>query len=171
MLKPFALAAIALGLSASFASFPAPATAQEVAVDGDWSAKLNRRVVVADHWTWTLRHIERRGDELRLTLKFRNNGTSARPIFLDANFASSVALIEPGGNVRHDLVAVEGISGEMLRVDRKRSASAVFAFAYPENARSVRFVSRWVTILMAGAGRVIEVDFDLQLPPPEAKPR
>ncbi len=136
--------------------------------DGDWHAYINRGVFKKRHFKWVLRAVERRGDTLTLRLAVKNNSTSARPLFLDADFKTTVALIDKATDKRFALLSAEGISGEIIRVGRKASREVAFIFRYPEGAASVRFTSIWLTMLMAGQASIIPVEFTVQIPPPEA---
>ena len=147
------------------------ATAQDIAPTQSWQAQINRMVYRAHHWTWTLRRLERRNDQLIVVLAFKNNGNNKRPILLDANYMESSVLTSVDGAGSYELISVEGISAEMSQVDRRSSQQSTFTFKYPQDYGEVRFSSRWLTMFMAnGAASVIDVNFDLELPPPQAKP-
>ncbi len=148
---------------------PTPSDAGVVEAVLTWQARINRTVHRAHHWSWILRRLERRNDKLIVGLAFKNNGNHRRPIFLDANFMNSSVLTGNDQNRTYGLISVDGISAEMTAVDRRSTRETVFIFDYPQDAKSVRFTSRWVTLLMAnGAATIIDVDFRLQIPPPEA---
>lgn len=136
--------------------------------DGDWRAYINRTVVTKRHFKWVLRAVERKADTLIVGMAVKNNATSARPLFLDENYKTTVALVDEANDKRFALLSAEGISEQIIRVGRKASKEITFVFRYPEGAASVRFTSMWLTMLMAGQASVIAVDFTVQIPPPEA---
>ena len=148
-----------------------PTSAQEIAPTQSWQAQVNRMVYRSHHWTWILRRVERRNDELIVVLAFKNNGTSRRPILLDANYMESSVLTSVDGAGSYELISVEGISEEISQVERRTSQTSTFTFKYPQDSSEVRFSSRWLTMLMAnGVASIIDVNFDLEIPPPQAKP-
>ncbi|MGI9334838.1 MAG: hypothetical protein ACR2RL_16970 [Gammaproteobacteria bacterium] len=170
MNKPWSKLA-GVSLFALSAGLPVPGVAADLAEATAWHARVNRPVHKAHHWTWTLRTIERREDRLVLALAFRNNGNNKRPILLDADFMNSVVLVDDAAQQAYKLVSVEGISAEMSQVARKRTGESVFVFEYPHQSTKVRFSSRWLTMFMAnGAASIIDVAFDVSIPPPGAKP-
>jgi hypothetical protein len=136
--------------------------------DGDWRAYINRTVVTKRHFKWVLRAVERKADTLIVGLAVKNNASSARPLFLDENYKTTVALVDKATDKRFALLSAEGISEQIIRVGRKASKEITFVFRYPEGAASVRFTSVWLTMLMGGQASVIPVDFTVQIPPPEA---
>ena len=150
----------------------AAASAQDTSgvPDGaDWRAEVNQRVVQSQHWSWVLRYVERKGETLTIGLAFRNNAVSNRPVFLDADFETTIVLVDDDTSESWPLLSVKGISEEVTRVDRKASREASFTFRYPQGAKSVRFNSIWITMIMMGAAAVIPVEFRLALPPPGAR--
>ncbi len=161
---------ICVAVAALIAPTGAVAAGADVAQagDDDWRAYINRAVVTKRHFKWVLRAVERHGDTLTLRLAVKNNASTARPLFLDANFKTTVALIDKATDKRFALLSAEGISGEIIRVGRKATREMTFVFRYPEGAASVRFTSMWLTMLMAGQASVIPVEFTVQIPPPEA---
>ena len=60
----------------------------------DWRAEPNRGVVKDNHWRWTLRSVERVGDTLTVTLHFKNNASTARPLLLEDNYLEAIVLID-----------------------------------------------------------------------------
>lgn len=161
---------ICVAVAALIAPTGAVAAGADVAQvgEGDWRAYINRTVVTKRHFKWVLRAVERNGDTLTLRLAVKNNASTARPLFLDADFKTTVALIDKATDKRFALLSAEGISGEIIRVGRRATREMTFVFRYPEGAASVRFTSIWLTMLMAGQASVIPVDFTVQIPPPEA---
>ena len=142
-----------------------------VALEGaDWRADLNEKVSERNHWRWTLRRVERIGDTLSISLRFRNNASTGRPIFLEDQFLTTIALIDDQSQNQFDLIEVDGISGDLTAVDRKKSKSAVFTFAYPEGASSVTFTSRWISMRMGGEASIMPVEFPIDIPPASANP-
>ncbi len=162
-----ALGVLALGLAFAL---PVPmATADDVAEAGDWRASVNSKVVDSSHWAFTLRGVEKLGDTLKVSLVFRNNASQPRPLFLEDDFKSRIYLTDPDSNQRFALLSADGISEQITPVGRHKSKYAKFTFEYPEGAETVRFSSKWITMLMRGTATVIEVEFDIPLPPPGAK--
>ena len=145
--------------------------ASDVPEGSNWRADLNKGVSERNHWRWTLRRVERVGDELTVSLRYKNNASTGRPILLEDQYMTSIALIdEMQAETRYPLLGVEGISEEITPVDRKKSKSAVFTFTYPEGATRVWFKSRWISMRMGGEASIMEVDFPIDLPPASAKP-
>ncbi|MDP6516772.1 MAG: hypothetical protein QF926_09145 [Alphaproteobacteria bacterium] len=136
---------------------------------GDWRVSVNDKVVDSRHWAFILRGVEKLGQTLEISLAYRNNASQARPLFLEDNFKSRIFLIDKDSEQRFPLLSAEGISEQITAVDRRESKYAKFMFRYPEGAQSVRFSSKWITMLMRGTATIIEVEFDLSLPPPGAK--
>jgi len=167
------LLAVAFALIWTTSASPV-ATAQdaaEVPEGANWRADLNRGVTERNHWRWTLRRVERVGDELTVALRYKNNASAGRPILLEDQYMTTIALVdEVQAETRYPLLGVEGISEEVTPVDRKKSKSAVFTFTYPEGATRVWFKSRWISMRMGGEASVMEVDFPIDLPPASAKP-
>lgn len=170
MLVAKLLRAAMLVTIATLAPSAAADDASTVSEGGDWRAELNRKVASDNHWRWTLRRVERQGDRLVVVLRFRNNASTARPIFIEDEYLTTVALVDDADNERFALQAVDGISGEVTAVQRKTSKSAVFTFTYPEGADSVRFTSKWISMRMGGEARVMQVDFPIDIPPAKAQP-
>lgn len=149
-----------------------PAGAQDVRgvpEGANWRADVNRTVITAQHWTWVLRYVERQGETLTIGLAVKNGAVNNRPLFLGADYKSTIALVDQATAERYPLQSVEGISEQITRVDRSAGHETRFVFDYPEGARAVRFTSVWITAIMAGAVSVMPVDFPLSLPPPEAR--
>ena len=161
--------AIIFAVIATFTATPATVAEDNVAA-ADWRADLNKKVSERNHWRWTLRRVERVGDKLSVSVRFRNNATTGRPIFLEDQFLTTIALIDDQTENQFDLLEVDGISGDVLPVDRKKSKSAVFTFDYPEGASSVTFTSRWISMRMGGEASVMQVDFPIDIPPAGANP-
>ena len=63
----------------------------------DWRAEPNRGVVNDNHWRWTLRSVERVGDTLAVTLHYKNNASTARPLLLEDKFLETIVLIVNAG--------------------------------------------------------------------------
>lgn len=157
-----AVAAPAMAMQA--AGPPPPAAAGEAA-DASWRVEANAAVAEANHWRWRLRFLERRGDTLTVGLSVRNNATTGRPIYLDADYMEAVALVDTETGARFSLLATKGISESAVAVDRKSSMRAEFTFRFPEGAREVAFASRWVSMRMQGAAAAMRVEFPIALPP------
>jgi len=121
-------------------------------------------VAEAAHWKWRLLFVERQGDLLTIGLKYRNGASTGRSIYLATDYQEEVALIDRASGARYGLITTEGISGDIVAVDRKRSKSASFIFPYPEGAQAVIFVSEWISMAMAGAGRSVVVEVPIALP-------
>lgn len=134
----------------------------------DWRAEPNRGVVRDNHWRWTLRSVERIGDTLTVTLHYKNNASTARPLLLEDQYMTSIALVDDAADARFPLIAVDGISEQITAVKRKKGKSAVFTFAYPIGANAVRFSSNWISMRMGGEASVMEVDFKIEIPPAKA---
>lgn len=164
--------AIIFAVTATFATAPAAVAEDDVvALEGaDWRADLNKKVSERNHWRWTLRRVERVGDKLSVSVRFRNNASTGRPIFLEDQFLTTIALIDDQTQDEFELLEVDGISGDITAVDRKKSKSAVFTFVYPEGASSVTFTSRWISMRMGGEATVMDVDFPIEIPPAGANP-
>ena len=144
--------------------------AHSVPEGANWRANLNKGVTNDNHWRWTLRKVERVGDKLTVSLRYKNNASTGRPILLEDQYMSTIALVDEHGEARFPLLGVEGISEEVTPVERKKSKSATFTFVYPEGATTVRFTSKWISMRMGGEASVMEVDFPIDLPPDGAKP-
>ena len=157
-------AAVAAPAAAMQAAGPPPAAAGEAA-DESWRVEANAAVAEANHWRWRLRFLERRGDTLTVGLSVRNDATTGRPIYLDADYMESVALVDTATGARFPLLSAKGISESAVAVDRKSSMRAEFAFRFPEGAREVTFASRWVSMRMQGAAAAMRVNFPIALPP------
>jgi len=145
--------------------------ASEVAEGANWRADLNKGVFERNHWRWTLRSVERIGDELTVALRFKNKASTGRPILLEDQYMTTIALVdEAEAETRYPLLGVEGISEVFTPVDRRKSKSAVFTFEYPEGATRVMFTSRWISMRMGGEASIMLVDFLIDIPPTNAKP-
>lgn len=160
----WALVVIAAPAAAMQAAGPPPAAAGE-ATDASWRVEANAAVAEANHWRWRLRFLERRGDTLTVGLSVRNDATTGRPIYLDADYMEAVALVDAETGARFPLLAAKGISESAVAVDRRSSMRAEFTFRFPEGAREVTFASRWVSMRMQGAAAAMRVDFPIALPP------
>lgn len=157
---------------AAIAAGPAAAAddAPTLTEGADWRADLNKGVADANHWRWILRRVERVGDTLTVALRYKNNASTGRPILIEDQYMTTIALVDELSESRFALLGVEGISGEITPVDRRKSKSAVFTFEYPEGMTKVWFTSKWISMRMGGEASVMEVDFPIELPPAGAKP-
>ena len=135
-----------------------------------WRAEMNEAVAEENHWRWRLRFLERRGDELAVGLSYRNGAATGRPIYLETGHMETVALIDRENGARFPLLAVEGVSANATAVERRSSQFAEFVFRFPEGARAVTFASRWISMQMQGAAKVMEVAFPIALPAAGAGP-
>jgi hypothetical protein len=135
----------------------------------DWRAEPNRGVVNDNHWRWTLRSVERVGDTLAVTLHYKNNASTARPLLLEDKFLETIVLIDKAADARFALMSVVGISEQITAVKRRKGKSAVFTFAYPVGAKAVRFTSKWISMRMGGEASIMEVDFTIAIPPAKAR--
>ena len=163
-----------LALACALAALPAAAMqtpggaappAAAVEANTDWRAEMNAVVAEENHWRWRLRSVERRGDTLVVGVSYRNGATTGRPIFFEADYMETTALVDADSGARFAVVAVDGISEEMVSVDSRKSKLALFTFPFPEDAGSVTFTSRWMSMQMAGFRAAMEVDFPIDLPP------
>ncbi len=153
-------------------AFGAAAAEHEHVVHADttsWQAEFNTKVSERNHWRWTLRRVERTGDQLTVSLRYRNNASTGRPILLEDQYLETISLIDEATQERFALVSADGIAPDITPVDRKSSKTAVFVFMYPEGASSVRFTSRWISMRMGGQASVMPVEFSLDLPPANAR--
>ncbi len=140
-------------------------------LDGvDWRAEFNKNVLERNHWRWTLRRVERVGDKLTVSLRYRNSASTGRPILLEDQYLQTITLVDEQTQAQFALLEVAGVSPQITAVDRKKSKSAVFTFVYPEGASTVRFTSRWISMRMGGEASVMQVDFRIDIPPANAKP-
>jgi|TARA_B100000959_G_scaffold286580_1_gene365905 hypothetical protein len=130
----------------------------------NWRTEPNKFVYSDNHWRWTLRSVQRMDDRLIVTLRFRNNATTARPILLEDDPLSTIILIDEASDRRFPLLSFEGISEQPTAVKRKKSKSATFTFAYPAGASAVRFASNWISMRMGGEASIMEVEFTLDIP-------
>ncbi len=142
---------------------PAPGAETEDTAPA-WRQDSNRVVTEAAHWKWRLVFVERQGDLLTIGLRYRNGASTGRSIYLATDYKDEVALIDQASGARYGLITTEGITGDIVAVDRKKSKSASFTFPYPDGAEAVTFVSRWVSMAMAGAGRSVTVEVPIALP-------
>ena len=165
----FAIAIAIIGSIAAGAMAVAQ-DAQSISQGENWRADLNTAVTNDNHWRWILRRVERVGDKLIVALRYKNNASTGRPILLEDQYMTTIALVDEQAETRFALLGVEGISEAVTPVDRKKSKSAVFTFEYPEGATRVRFTSKWISMRMGGEASVMEVDFPIDLPPAGAKP-
>lgn len=172
MRLPVALVVVTFALAvATVYSDGADAQDDGVPLDSiSWRADFNAKVAERNHWRWTLRRVERTGDRLAVSLRFRNNASTGRPILLEDQYLETISLIDEQAGMRFALLAVDGVSGDPTAVDRKKSKTAVFTFEYPIGASAVRFTSRWISMRMGGEASVMRVDFPIDLPPAGADP-
>lgn len=161
------IAALAVGAIAAAASAQDTSTGE---VGESWRASFNKNVVDNDHWRFTLHYVERDGDRLAVGLSYKNTASTGRPMFLDADFMNKIALVDVATEKRYALIEVEGVSPEITAVKRRETRHARFVFTFPEGASAVTFTSQWISMRMAGAVAVTDVEFDIAIPPPEARP-
>ena len=167
-----ALVVVTFALSVG-AGYGIVADAQDDGVSLDsmnWRADFNAKVAERNHWRWTLRRVERIGDRLAVSLRFRNNASTGRPILLEDQYLETISLVDEQAGMQFALLAVDGVSEEPTAVDRRKSKTAVFTFEYPFGASTVRFASRWISMRMGGEASVMRVEFPIDLPPAGAKP-
>ncbi len=136
-----------------------------------WRADFNTKVSERNHWRWTLRRVERTGDQLTVSLRYRNSASTGRPVLLEDRYMETIGLIDDETGIQFALLEVDGVSDQITAVDRRSSKTAVFTFVYPDGASTVRFTSRWISMRMGGEASVMKVDFPIELPPANAKPK
>ena len=132
--------------------------------NADWRLDVNRQVFRARSWSWVLRFVEKKGDQLTLGIAYKNNASSPRPIFLAEGFETSILLTDPATSISYPLLAVSGISGDPTKVGRLKLKTALFTFPYPTGATEVTFSSVWITVWMMNAASRIHLEFPIPVP-------
>ena len=135
------------------------------AQDGqNWRVDINRQVFKNLSWSWVLRYIEKEGDSLIVGIAYKNNASSARPIYLDEAFQESTQLTDNETSQAYPVMAVSGISAESTQVGRRKRKEARFTFPYPAGSTQLSFSSVWITGWMMNAASRMQVEFPLILP-------
>ncbi|MEE8305324.1 MAG: hypothetical protein V3S24_23120 [Candidatus Tectomicrobia bacterium] len=159
------LCCLGIGLGTAQETRPRPAiTPSQKQPAVDWRVDVNKQVFKAQSWSWILRFIEKQGETLVIDMAYKNNASSARPIFLSPDFKTSTQLTDSVTAAVSRLTAVSGIGPEKTQVGRMKSKSARFTFAYPQGTTQIRFSSVWITVWMMNAAARMQVDFPIDLP-------
>ena len=132
--------------------------------ESDWRLDVNRQVFRSRSWSWVLRFVEKKGDQLTVGIAFKNNASSPRPIFLAEGFETSTLLTDPATSATYPMLEVGGISGDPTKVGRLKLRTALFTFPYPAEAAEVTFSSVWITVWMMNAASRIHVEFPFRMP-------
>ena len=132
--------------------------------DSDWRLEVNRQVFRARSWSWVLRFVEKKADQLTLGVAYKNNASSPRPVFLAEGFETSTLLLDPATSTSYPMLAVSGISGDPTKVGRLKRKTALFTFPYPAGTNEVTFSSVWITVWMMNAASRVHVEFPVRLP-------
>ena len=132
--------------------------------DSNWRLEVNRQVFRARSWSWVLRFVEKKANQLTLGVGYKNNASSPRPVFLAEGFETSTLLTDPVTSASYPMLAVSGISGDPTKVGRLKRKTALFTFPYPAGADEVTFSSVWITVWMMNAASRVHVEFPVRLP-------